>query len=161
MLLSIMVAMDKNRVIGINNTLPWHLPADLQHFKKTTMGKPIVMGRKTYESIGKPLPGRRNIILTRQSDYQAAGCDIFTDIENLLDNLANESEVMIIGGAEIFKRVLPITQRLYLTLIDHEFAGDTFFPQWHANEWREVASEKHHPDANNPYPYRFVTLDKI
>lgn len=160
MSISLIAAMANNRVIGKNNTLPWHLPADLKHFKNTTMGKAIVMGRKTFESIGRPLPGRQNIIVTRDKMYQATGCTIINSI-NQIKLVSDAIEIMVIGGAEIYKQLLPQAQRLYLTYIHADVDGDSHFPQWQANEWQEISREDHLADENNKYDYSFVILEKI
>ncbi|MCE3237807.1 MAG: dfrA [Gammaproteobacteria bacterium] len=154
--------MSTNRVIGKNNQLPWHLPADLKHFKKITLGKPILMGRKTYESIGRPLPGRCNIVISRDKNFQAPGCIITHSIESALA-IASEQEneeIFIIGGALLFQETLPITQRLYLTVIHHEIQGDTYFPELKLTEWQEVECEDHEPDTENNYSYSFKILDR-
>lgn len=156
--LAIVVAMDKNRVIGKNNQLPWHLPADLKHFKDVTMGKPIIMGRKTYESIGKPLPGRRNIIISRQKNLTIPGCEIFYSMDSALTALKMSEEVMIIGGAMIFQAILPRVTHLYLTIIHHAFEGDVFFPKLVESEWQEVSREDHSPDEKNCFAYSFVEM---
>jgi dihydrofolate reductase len=157
---SLIAAMDRNRAIGLNNRMPWHMPADLKHFKAVTMAKPIVMGRKTYESIGRPLPGRRNIVLTQQSDLLIAGCEVVTSIAAMQELLGNEPEVMVIGGANLYQQLLPLSQRMYLTMINHQFEADAYFPEWSAEEWQEVARETHPADEANPYPYSFVTLER-
>ena len=123
-------AMANNRVIGLDNKMPWHLPADLQHFKKVTTGKPVIMGRKTFESIGRPLPGRRNIIITRNSEYQAEGIETVTTPEAALELVVDVEEVMIIGGGNIYQQFLERTERLYLTFIDLDVEGDTQFPDY-------------------------------
>ncbi len=160
MKISIIVAMGKFGVIGYKNKLPWHLPADLSYFKKITLGKPIIMGRKTYESIGKPLPGRENIVITSNYDYNLPNIKIVHTIPAALAAANNAEEVMIIGGAEIFKALLPQTQRLYLTYIDNEFAGDTFFPEIKLEEWQEISREEHPSDEKNPYAYQFIVLKR-
>ena len=158
-MISIIVAYSKNHVIGKNNQLPWHLPADLKHFKTITMGKPIVMGRKTYESIGKPLPGRRNIIISRGGkNYE--GCDVFSSVDDALYALSNEPEIMIIGGANLFSQTLSLAQRLYITEIDVVIDGDVFFPELHKEEWQIVSNEKHLPDEKNAYIYTFQTWNR-
>ncbi len=166
MKLSLIAAMDKNRVIGVNNTLPWHLPADLKHFKSLTMGKPILMGRNTYESIGKPLPGRDNIVLSRQSDYLAEGCTVVCSIEQALahaDEL-NAEELMIIGGAMLYDATLAIADTLYLTYVDTEVTnGDAplaFFPEIDRAEWTETDWQPHSADEKNSFDYTFTTLDR-
>ncbi|MDQ7016683.1 MAG: type 3 dihydrofolate reductase [Gammaproteobacteria bacterium] len=161
MKLSIIVAMDRNRLIGNNNQLPWHLPADLQFFKKTTLGKPILMGRKTHESIGRPLPGRRNIIISRNLDYQANGCDVVHSIEAALELVHECEEAMLIGGATLYQQALPLAQRLYLTLVEAECEGDCWFPDYQQHEkWQEISRETHHADEKNQFNYNFVILDK-
>ncbi len=160
MLVSLIVAMAKHRVIGWNDQIPWHLSADLKHFKSLTMGKPIIMGRKTFESIGRALPGRRNLVLSKQKNLIIAGCEVFSHLEEALATCDDQQEVMVIGGAAVYKKALPIADRMYLTFVDHEFNGDTFFPEWDEQEWQEVTSETHSPDDKNAYAYRFVTLDR-
>lgn len=159
-MIALIAAMAKNRVIGKSQQMPWHLPADLAHFKKMTMGKPILMGRKTFESIGKPLPGRRNLVITRQ-DITIAGCEIFHSLEEALNAVANVEEVMVIGGGDLFQQALPRTDRLYFTFIDLDVEGDTFFPEWSEKEWKIISNEAHKPDAKNPYAYRFVILERL
>ena len=157
MLVSIIAAMDRNRLIGNNNQLPWHLPADLAHFKRVTMGKPIIMGRKTYESIGRPLPGRTNIVLTRSPDFNAEGVLIANSLQQALDYVAVEEEVMVIGGSTIYELALPRADRLYLTYVEDSFEGDAWFPDFDLEQWSIVASEEHSADEKNSSAYRFVT----
>lgn len=160
-MISLIVAMDQNRVIGKNNKLPWHLPADLQYFKKVTMGHPIVMGRKTFESIGRVLPGRENVIVTRNQEFKAEGCVVLHDIAQIkmfADN--HEEEVFVIGGAEIFKEILPFTDRLYITEIHETFEGDTFFPEIDENEWDEISSTPGSIDEKNRFAHDFIILQK-
>ncbi|RDI46503.1 dihydrofolate reductase [Aquicella lusitana] len=163
MILSAIAALSENRVIGKNNQLPWHLPADLKHFKALTTGHPIVMGRKTYDSIGKPLPQRTNIIMTRDSSFQAPGCRIVNSIEEAKAVAEKEQaeELFIIGGAQIYSQLLPITQRLYLTIVHQMFEGDAFFPDLNMSEWSETERETHRSDEKNPYDYSFVRLERI
>lgn len=161
MLISAIVAMSDNRVIGHHNKLPWHLPADLQHFKKITLKKPILMGRKTFESIGRPLPERLNIVITRDKNFSAAGIDVTHSIEEALTLVKNHEEVFIIGGAELFNQTLMRVQRLYLTLIHQHFEGDTFFPELDKKEWREVAREDHEADEKNKWAYSFLVLERV
>ena len=153
--ISIIAAMAKNRVIGFENQMPWHLPADLSHFKTLTTGKPIVMGRKTYESLGRPLPNRRNIVLSRQRDLSIAGVEVFADLPSVLTELNQETEIMIIGGAIVYQEALALAQHLYLTQIDLEVHGDAFFPRWEEAEWSLIKEQKCLPDPKNPYAYRF------
>jgi dihydrofolate reductase len=157
-MISFVVAMDENRAIGKDNTLPWHLPADLQYFKKVTMGKPIVMGRKTYESIGKPLPGRENIVVTRHLEYNAEGTTIVHSIDEVLKKEAEE--ICVIGGTEIFKMFLPVADRLYITEIHDTFDADTFFPKLNEEVWTEVSREAGTVDEKNKYPHDFVVYEK-
>lgn len=161
MRVSIIAAHARNHVIGINNSLPWNLPADLQHFKKITLGKPVIMGRKTYESIGRPLPGRLNIIITRDQDFSAENCVIVHNIDAALAAASGHEEVMIIGGASFYEQALPYASRMYLTIIDEDFNGDAYFPAYDANEWQLSAEQHCTPDDKNPHHYRFIILDRI
>lgn len=158
-MISFVVAMDENRAIGKDNDLPWYLPNDLKHFKKTTMGKPIVMGRKTYESIGKPLPGRENIVVTRDESYKAEGTTIVHSVDEVLK--MNAEEICVIGGSEIFKQFLPVADRLYITEIHHTFDADTYFPELNDDEWKEVSRTAGIVDEKNKYPHDFVVHEKI
>lgn len=158
-MISFVVAMDENRAIGKDNDLPWYLPNDLKHFKKTTMGKPIVMGRKTYESIGKPLPGRENIVVTRDESYKAEGTTIVHSVDEVLK--INAEEICVIGGTEIFNMFLPAADRLYITEIHHTFDADTYFPELSADEWKEVSRKEGIVDEKNKYPHEFVVYEKI
>lgn len=160
MRLSLIAAMDRNRLIGAGNGLPWHLPADLAHFKRLTVGKPIVMGRRTFESIGRPLPQRENIVVSRNPDFMAEGCTVVHGLLEAIEAARGVAEVMIIGGASLYVEALPLAGRMYLTLIDAEFEGDTWFPAYDPQQWREVASESRAADDANPYALRFVTLDR-
>ena len=159
-MLSLIAAMAHNNVIGLNNQLPWRLPADLKHFKAVTLGKPVIMGRKTYESIGKPLPGRTNIVVTRDAGYHADGILIAHSLDEALTSTQDAPEAMLIGGAQLYAEALPRTQRMYLTVIDAEFPGDAFFPPYNPSDWHETAHEEHAPDENNPYSYRFLILER-
>ena len=154
--LSLIVAMDENRLIGSNNGLPWNLPADLAFFKRTTLGKPIVMGRKTFESIGRPLPGRRNIVVTRDPGFSAEGCDIANSIDAALDLCTDDEEVMLIGGASLYQQSLARATQLYITRIHHRFTGDTWFPDFDESEWRVEIQEDCEADPNNAHAYSFI-----
>ena len=155
-------AMANNRVIGKDNDMPWHMPADLKHFKAVTMGKPVVMGRKTFESIGRPLPGRTNVVVTRNSEWQAEGVEVVSSTDEALNVLKDVDEVMIIGGGKIYEQMLPLATTLYLTFIELEVEGDTQFPDWEkVASWSEVAREAHSADEKNSHPYQFVTLKKL
>ncbi|MDE3839286.1 dihydrofolate reductase [Bacillus methanolicus] len=156
-MISLIWAMDENRVIGKDNQLPWHLPEDLKFFKRVTMGHPIAMGRKTHDSIGRNLPGRENIVITRQNDFQCDGCTVLHSVQELVDYAAEKNkEVFVIGGAEIFKQILPFADRLYLTQIYDRFEGDTFFPELNMEEWELLSQEKGIKDEKNPYDYEFL-----
>lgn len=156
MSLSIIAAMDKNRLIGQQGKIPWDLPADLKYFKKTTMGSPVIMGRKTFESIGSPLPGRRNIILTRNKNYTAKKCEIINSQKEVLNMfLNNDEEAFIIGGAEIYQLFLNYSKKLYLTIIEQQFSGDTYFPKIDWENWFKISEERGITDKNNPYSYSF------
>jgi dihydrofolate reductase len=162
--ITLVVARARNGVIGNDGALPWHLPADLKRFKAITVGKPVVMGRKTFESIGKPLPGRHNIVLTRQADWHAQGVTV---VPNLAEAVAaagldprTRGDVMIIGGAEIYALALPVATRIDVTEVDAEPAGDTRLPPFDPARWREVARETHEPEGDRP-GYAFVTLERV
>jgi dihydrofolate reductase len=163
LVISAIAAMSENRVIGLNNQLPWHLPADLKHFKNLTQGHPVLMGRKTYESIGRPLPNRTNLILTRHLDYTAQGCEIVSSLQAAIEiaNKLSASELFIIGGAEIYQQLLSHVNKLYLTIIHHPFEGDAYFPEINSQEWQVSDEEHHEPDEKNIYPYTFMIYDKI
>lgn len=160
MRMSLIAALSRNHVIGQNNALPWHLPDDLKHFKALTLGKPVIMGRKTFESIGKPLPKRRNIILTRNPHYSAKGCEVVHDLPTALKLTEDEREVMIIGGEKIFTLALPLANTLFLTLIHQEIEGDAYFPEWDPAQWVESEREEHPADAEHTVAFSFVRLDK-
>lgn len=161
MKISIVVAMAKGRVIGHQGKMPWHLPADLRRFRKITWGKPILMGRRTFEAIGRPLPGRENIVISRTL-HGEAGMRVFPSIEPALAYLRDRAEVMVIGGEKIFAFFLPLAERLYLTEIDAEFPGDTFFPEWNQKGWLEIEREDFPAGHEGfPYPYRFRTLKRV
>jgi len=153
--------MASNRVIGNNNLMPWHLSADLKKFKKITMGSPILMGRKTYESIGRPLPSRTNIIISRNPEYQQDGCLVFNDIETAIKKgCESAGEIFVIGGSDLYEAILPIADALYLTIINREFQGDTFFPDIDLNDWSEVERENIHDDPDAAFSYSFLKLEK-
>ena len=160
MIKTIVVAISENRVIGKDNKLLWYLPNDLKHFKNITSGHTVIMGRKTYESVGKPLPKRRNIIITRQ-DITIEGCEVVNSIEAAIKLAESEEEVFIVGGAEIYKQAMHLTDRIYLTIVHKEFDGDSFFPEIGKNEWKEVFREDHLPDEKNSLPYSFITFERI
>jgi dihydrofolate reductase len=153
-------AASDNNVIGRDNALPWHLPADFAHFRRVTMGKTILMGRRTLESIGRPLPGRRNLVLSR-GDFAAPGVETVHSIEEALALVAGEPELANIGGAEVLRLALPRTGRIYLTRVHATMDGDTFLPELPATEWREVAREERAADERNAYAMSFITLDRV
>ena len=158
-IVSAVVATAINNAIGKNNQLLWHLPSDLKHFKQITSGHTVIMGRKTYDSIGKPLPNRRNIVITRQT-IQIPGCEVASSVKAALAVCADEQEVFIIGGAEIYKLALPLTDRIYLTIVKKEFEADAFFPELNHAEWSETSIEEHQADEKNSIPYSFITLER-
>ncbi|WP_043822162.1 type 3 dihydrofolate reductase [Aeromonas veronii] len=157
MKISMIAAMAHDRVIGKDNQMPWHLPADLAHFKRVTLGKPVLMGRKTFESIGRPLPGRRNLVISRNPDYQAEGIEVVGSVEAALALLAGSSveELMVIGGGHLYAEMLPSADCLYLTRIDLAVEGDTRFPAFDYGQWQRVDCESHPADEKNPHPYSF------
>jgi len=161
MQISLIAAMDEERLIGAHNSLPWRLPADMQWFRKHTMGKPIVMGRNTFASIGKPLPGRQNIVLSRNRKLKLDGCSIIHSLDGLQKTAADADEVMIIGGGEIYALALPLADRLYLTTINSTFEGDAWFPEFDEAEWSEVFREQHAAGDANAWPYCFRILERI
>jgi dihydrofolate reductase len=154
--IAMIVAMSENRVIGKNNALPWHLPADLAFFKKTTLGHPVIMGRKTYQSIGRLLPGRRNLILTRDASFHIDNADIFSSVSEAIASCSNSDKLFIIGGAELFTSTLDIVNDLYITIIHADIEGDTFFPTIDLNQWHQVSSETYPQDDKNAYSMSFI-----
>lgn len=156
---SLVVAMDDAGLIGANNALPWRLSNDLKHFKRITWGKPIVMGRRTFQSIGRPLPGRRNIVLTRDKAFDAPGCRVVHTFQEAMA-AADAEEVMVIGGADIYRQALPRADRIYLTRVRGRFQGDTYFPIFGADDWAEVSGEDQPADERNPHPHRFSILER-
>ena len=154
---SLIVAMDQNRLIGRQGQLPWRLPNDLKHFKALTLGKTVLMGRKTWESLGRPLPQRQNWVLTRDAAFKAEGARVFATLEDALREHAS-GELMVIGGAELYRQTLPLAQTIYLTEVQTQLQGDAWFPPWPRAEWREQAREPHAADERHAYAYSFVTL---
>jgi dihydrofolate reductase len=157
--ISIIVAADENGVIGLDNRLPWRLPADLRHFREITLGKPVLMGRKTFESIGKPLAGRHNIVLTRQ-DVRMEGCTVVHSLDEAIDAAGEAAELMIIGGAEIYRESLGLVNRIYLTRVHTAVEGDTWFPDIDYDEWFETSIEEHAADERNEFAYSFEVLER-
>ena len=160
-MISIIVAASTNNVIGVRGELPWKISDDLKRFKKLTMGKPIVMGRLTWESIGRPLPGRQNIVITRQADFSAEGCDVFDSPVAALDIAGNAEEVMIIGGGQIYDLFLPKAGRLYVTRVHTEIDGDAFFPAIEADSWELVDREAFAASAANEFAFEFRTYERV
>ncbi len=160
MKISLIVAVARNQVIGLDNRMPWHLSADLKKFKEITMGSPILMGRKTFESIGKPLPGRRNIIISRNESYQQEGCEVFNDLNAAIESCKNNEELFVIGGAKLYKTMLPHANYLYLTEIHKEFVGDTRFPEYDSRNWLEIERQEVDNDPTVDFSYSFVKLQK-
>lgn len=159
-LIAIIVATDQQGVIGKDNDLPWRLSADLKYFRRITMGKPLIMGRNTHESIGRPLPGRHNIVMTSEPDYEAEGCTVVHSVEEALSACGDSDEVMVMGGASLYRQMLPLADRIYLTQVHAIVEGDTWFPEWQQEQWLQVASEHHHADDANEYDYSFLIYDR-
>jgi dihydrofolate reductase len=157
--IALIVAMGTNRVIGRENRLPWRMPADMKRFREVTMGKAVIMGRETYESIGQPLDGRHNIVLTRDRQYDAEGCSLAHSIEAAIQ-LAGVGEIIVIGGARVYEQMLPLAGRIYLTLIDAAFEGDTYFPPILKGAWQTVSREIYAADEKNPHNYAFLVLER-
>ncbi|MFD1255321.1 dihydrofolate reductase [Mucilaginibacter terrae] len=157
--INIVVAIASNHAIGKNNKLLWHLPKDLKHFKKLTTGHTVIMGRKTFDSVGKPLPNRRNIVVTRQN-IKIEGCEVVNSLQAALVLAEGEAEVDIVGGAEIYHRAMPLTNYIYLTIVHQSFEADTFFPEIDYNQWEEISREDHQPDEMNALPFSFITLKR-
>ena len=161
MKISIIVAASANNVIGVDGQLPWRLPEDLRHFKAVTMGKPMIMGRSTFESIGKALPGRQSIVLTRQANFAAEGCDVVADMEAALDAAGDAEEVMIVGGGEIYRQFLPKADRIHLTRVQTEVRGDTTFPELDLSEWTVVAVEEYPAGDDREIGFEIETLERV
>ena len=164
MRLSLIVAVAKNRVIGNNNEMPWHLPADFTYFKKITTGHPVIMGRKTFESIGRPLPGRRNIVVSRNPAFRADGVEVVATLQQAIDACNNQhecTEAFVIGGATLYAEALPHVDRVYLTEVDAAPDGDTLFPALDKNQWREISRERREADEKNIHAMEFVLLERI
>ncbi|MCZ6830051.1 MAG: type 3 dihydrofolate reductase [Gammaproteobacteria bacterium] len=163
MKISLIAAVAENGVVGRNNQLPWYLPEDLKYFKRTTLGKPVMMGRKTFASIGKPLPGRTNIVISRQPDLALTGVRVVADVSSAVE-LAAEidgcEELMVIGGAEIYALCLPLAQRLYLTEVHAAVGGDVYFPDWDRTQWQQCFRERHGASGPNPYDYSWVIYER-
>lgn len=157
---NIIVAIDQNKAIGKDNKLLWHLPNDLKFFKKTTSGHTVIMGRKTFDSIGKPLPNRRNLVISSNKDLKIEGAEVFHSIEEALEHCKQENEVFILGGAKIYQQVYPLTQRFFVTQVHHTFDADTFFSDLNTEELRETWREDHYRDEKHDYDYSFLILER-
>jgi dihydrofolate reductase len=160
MILSLVAAAGNNNVIGTNNKLPWKMPADMKFFMNLTIGHPVIMGRKTYESFGRPLKDRRNIIITRDKKYTVSGCDVVNSLDEALLLTKSDNEVFIIGGAEIYRQSIAIADKIYLTRICHDFEGDAYFPPIDETEWKEISHLEQNTDEKNPYPFAFLEYIK-
>lgn len=161
MTITLIVAMDEKGTIGVNHGLPWHLPADLAYFKQHTLNKTLVMGRKTYESIGKPLPNRKNIVMTSNKQYSAPGCTVQHSVDAVVAEIPANDELMVIGGATIYKAFLPLATGLRITRVHHTVAGDTVFPPYDESQWRLVEQTHRAADEHNPYAMTFAVYDRI
>lgn len=161
MIIALLVAMADDGVIGRDNTLPWHLPRDLQWFKRLTTGHTIIMGRTTYQSIGRPLPNRRNIVLSRNPAFKADGVEVVATLEDALELVQNDTEVFVVGGAAVYGLALPLAQRMYLTRVHARVDGDVRFPEWCPDEWHLVWEEAHEADDKHAYPFTFQQFDRI
>ena len=160
-MISIIAAMGRNRELGLDNKLLWHLPVDMKFFRQTTMGKPILVGRKTYESFGgKPLPGRKNIVITKDKNYQSDGAMIVHSIDEAIQEAGDVDEIMIIGGASFYEQTLPLADRLYLTYVDADFEADSWFPEFDVREWKETSRLLNKADDKNPFDCSFVVYDR-
>ena len=156
----LVVAAAENDVIGRDRGLPWHLPADFRHFRALTLSRHVLMGRKTYESIGKALPDRTNLVLSRRAQFAPADCQVVATLGAARAVAGADSPLMVIGGAEIYRICLPVASRIHLTLVHAQIDGDTFFPDWRSAEWHESGRERHEADGKNAYAYSFITLDR-
>jgi dihydrofolate reductase len=160
MIRSLVVAMSRNRVIGRDNRLPWRLPADLAYFKRVTLGHPVIMGRRTWESIGKPLPGRKNIVVSRNRDYRAPGATVVGSLDDAWKAAGDAAEASVIGGTSLFEEALPVADRIHLTEVDADVEGDTWFPAFDREPWAEREVERHARDERHEHPFRIVVLER-
>ena len=158
--ITLIAALGRNRAIGLDGRMPWHLPAELQHFKRTTMGKALVMGRKTWQAIGRPLPGRQNIVISRNPAFKAAGADVVDSLATAVE-IARSEEVMIIGGGQLYEQALPIADRMVLTLVDVEPEADTWFPEWDDKQWERAGEQRYDADEQNPLAYSIIELVRL
>lgn len=159
-MISIIVAVAQNGVIGGGNQLLWHISEDLQRFKRITSGHPVIMGRKTFESLGRPLPNRQNVVITRQQDYRPDGVTVVRSLEEAIALFTAETEVFITGGGEIYRQALPLTDKVYLTVVCHDYEGDTHFPELDQAQWKEVFRERHEHGKDYPYPFEYIDYER-
>lgn len=160
-MISLIAAVARNQVIGADNCLIWHISEDLRHFKTITSGHPVIMGRKTFESLGRPLPNRTNVVISRQTDYRAEGCIVVDSLVNALLLFPAAEEVFIIGGAQIYAQALPLADRFYLTEVGADYSGDTYFPEWDRSEWRLTEQDSFPRGEKFPHPFAFLRYDRI
>ena len=155
-MISVIVAVAQNGVIGGGNTLLWHISEDLRRFKSITMGHPVIMGRRTFESVGRPLPGRTNVVVSRREDYTPEGVTVVRSLEEAFALFPQEEEIFLTGGGQIYAQAMPLADKLYLTTVEKDYDGDTRFPDWNRDEWRQVSCERHDCGKNYPYPFEFT-----
>ncbi len=155
-MISVIVAVAQNGVIGGGNTLLWHISEDLRRFKSITMGHPVIMGRRTFESVGRPLPGRTNVVVSRREDYTPEGVTVVRSLEEAFALFPQEEEIFVTGGGQIYAQAMPLADKLYLTTVEKDYDGDTRFPDWNRDEWRQVSCERHDCGKNYPYPFEFT-----
>ena len=155
-MISVIVAVAQNGVIGGGNTLLWHISEDLRRFKSITMGHPVIMGRRTFESVGRPLPGRTNVVVSRREDYTPEGVTVVRSLEEAFALFPQEEEIFVTGGGQIYAQAMPLADKLYLTTVEKDYDGDTRFPDWNRDEWRQVSCERHDCGKNYPYPFQFT-----
>lgn len=155
-MISVIVAVAQNGVIGGGNTLLWHISEDLRRFKSITMGHPVIMGRRTFESVGRPLPGRANVVVSRREDYTPEGVTVVRSLEEAFALFPQEEEIFVTGGGQIYAQAMPLADKLYLTTVEKDYDGDTRFPDWNRDEWRQVSCERHDCGKNYPYPFEFT-----
>lgn len=155
-MISVIVAVAQNGVIGGDNTLLWHISEDLRRFKSITLGHPVIMGRRTFESVGRPLPGRTNVVVSRREDYAPEGVTVVRSLEDAFALFPQEEEVFVTGGGQIYAQAMPLADRLYLTTVGKDYEGDTRFPDWNRDEWQQVSCERHECGKNYPYPFEFT-----
>lgn len=155
-MISVIVAVAQNGVIGGGNTLLWHISEDLRRFKSITMGHPVIMGRRTFESVGRPLPGRTNVVVSRREDYTPEGVTVVRSLEEAFALFPQEEEIFVTGGGQIYAQAMPLADKLYLTTVEEDYDGDTRFPDWNRDEWRQVSCERHDCGKNYPYPFEFT-----